>query len=59
MRFILVSTVLLAQAFTALSQRHAQLRYHVDTSCEELTRDAGRATSLWAQTIFYKRMTLT
>jgi sialic acid synthase SpsE len=41
MRFILVSAVLLAQAFTALAQNPAQLPYDARSSCEERAKAAG------------------
>jgi hypothetical protein len=41
LRFILVSTILLAQALAALSKAD-QLPFHADSSCEERAKEAGR-----------------
>ncbi|OJA07827.1 hypothetical protein AZE42_10707 [Rhizopogon vesiculosus] len=47
MRFILLSTVLLAQAFTALSQQPAQFAYDAQSNCEERAKAAGMPTDGW------------
>ncbi|OJA13602.1 hypothetical protein AZE42_02731 [Rhizopogon vesiculosus] len=46
MRFILVSTILLAQVFTVLSQQ-AQSPYQGAPSCEEYARQKGHPTDGW------------